>query len=132
MPKLSRRRFAREVVRMLLARPNDKPQVIQQVAAYLIDTNQVKQLDLLVKDMADELFLQNQHMVAQVSHAHAMTDDIRTALEALLMQATGAKTVELTSTLDPSLVGGILVRTPRHELDATVRRQLNQIAGGIK
>lgn len=133
MANIGRRRLAREVVRLLNNRPNRQHDIIQQLAGYLVDTKQTKQLDLLVQDIADELFVQNSHLSADVTMAHPTTDhDIRVALTELLTKATGAKTVELHNKTDKTIVGGMLVRTPRHELDATVRSQLKQIAGGIK
>lgn len=133
MPKLGRRRLAREVVQLLNNRPNRQHDIIQQLAGYLVDTKQTKQLDLLVQDIADELFVQNGHLSADVTTAQPMADaDIRTALTTMLTQNTGAKTVELHNKTDKTIVGGVLVRTSRHELDATVRSQLKQIAGGIK
>lgn len=133
MANIGRRRLAREVVRLLNNRPNRQRDIIQQLAGYLVDTKQTKQLDLLVQDIADELFVQNGHLSADVTMAHPTTDaEIRTALTNLLSQTTGAKTVELHNKTDKTIVGGMLVRTPRARLDATVRSQLKQIAGGIK
>lgn len=131
MAKVGRRRLARTVVRLLGEQSGRKTEVIQQLAAYLIVHRQAKHLDLLMQDIADEMFVQHKHLSAEVSHAHELTQEVRTALTDLLTSATGAKTVELASHLEPGLIGGVVVRTPRQELDTSVRRQLKTIAGGM-
>lgn len=49
----------------------------------------------------------------------------------MLKKATGAQNVELSETVEPELIGGVVIRTPQLELDASVKRRLTQIAGGI-
>lgn len=131
MSKLSRRRIARELTRLLIAHPERRSILLQQVAAYLVHHKQVNQLHLLVNDIADELLAQQKHVSADVTTAFGLKINSREHVVAMLKKATGAQTVALTETVDPSLIGGIVVRTPQLELDASVKRQLTQLAGGI-
>ena len=130
--RISRRQLARHVVRLLREQPAKQEAIIQQLAAYLVVHKMTKQVDLVLKDIADEMFVQNKHVTAEISHVHPIDEqEIRTLLGELLVEKAGASSVELHSVLRPELLGGIVVRTPRQELDASVRTKLKQIAGGI-
>jgi len=131
MAKISRRRIAREFVRTLREQPTHKTVLVRQLAAYLIDIKQTQQLDLLLQDVADELYVQEGRLNAVITTATPASQTTKDAVASLLTKATGAKSVEVTAATDPSLLGGVIVRTPRQQLDASVRRQLNHIAGGI-
>lgn len=132
MAKIARRRLAREVVRLLNEQPARKTELLQQVAAYLIETKQAHQAHLLLADIADELLQTQGSLSADVSTAFGLSQGSRQAIIDLLTRATGAKTVELNEHRDTSLIGGVVVRTSQLELDASVKRQLTQLAGGMK
>jgi F-type H+-transporting ATPase subunit delta len=136
MVKASRRRLAQTIVRLMTARPSDRAAIITSLAAYLIETKQTKQTDLLVKDIARELSVSHNMLMAEVQSAYALNDSTRQQLKDYLKRATGAKQVELSETVEPELLSGVIVRTSDQELDTTARRQLKQLAslnsGGIK
>ncbi|MGH7196344.1 MAG: F0F1 ATP synthase subunit delta [Candidatus Saccharimonadales bacterium] len=130
MAKISRRRLARELVRVLKEQPERRRDIVRQTAAYLIDTKQSGQAHLLVNDIADELMQTDAHLAAEIRSAFPLTQNARQNITATLKQQTGAKTVELSEEIMPELLGGVVVRAPGYELDASVRRQLKQITGG--
>ncbi|HSE61573.1 MAG TPA: F0F1 ATP synthase subunit delta [Candidatus Saccharimonadales bacterium] len=132
MARLARRRLAREVVRMLSAQPERRADVVKQLAAHLIANKQKGQLDLLMQDIADELYLQQKQLSVEVDYVFEPSQATKDAIVALLRDATGATTIDLSTQQNPDLLGGIVLRTPRQEIDASVRRKLNLIAGGIK
>ncbi|HSW81054.1 MAG TPA: F0F1 ATP synthase subunit delta [Candidatus Saccharimonas sp.] len=132
MVKISRRRIAREFVRTLREQPTHKSVLVRQLAAYLIDTKQTAQLDLLLQDVADELYVQEGRLSVDIQTATPASQVTKDAVTHLLTKTTGAKSVDVMAHTNPSLLGGIIVRTPRQQLDASVRRQLNHIAGGIQ
>ncbi|HSE29762.1 MAG TPA: F0F1 ATP synthase subunit delta [Candidatus Saccharimonadales bacterium] len=126
--KISRRRLAKEVVRALQSTPEHKGELIQQLAAHLLVNKKANQADLLMLDIANELEESQGQLVATVSSARPLSDASKVAVVAKLKKQTGAKNVELNEELKPELIGGIVVRTPKYELDSSVKRQLNQIA----
>ena len=130
MAKLSRRRVAREWTRLLIAQPQRRAELVKRVGAYIVAHKMANQLHLFASDVADELLLQQKHLSADVITAFGLTTGSRESVAALLRRVTGAVTVALTESIDPKLLGGIVIRTPRLELDASVKRQLSQLAGG--
>lgn len=131
MPKLSRRRIARELVRLLGEQPGREAELIRQTAAYLVQTKQAGAAHLLVNDIADELFERRGELSAEVQTAFSLQDTTRTSIVAMLKRRTGATSVNLSESINPQLIGGVVISTPGRHLDASVKRQLKRLAGGI-
>ena len=126
--KFSRRVIARTIATKLLAEPARKDYWMKVLAAYLVAQHREQEADLILGDLAHELYEQNGHLLVDVTSARPLTDAVRTSLQAMLKQQTGAKRVELTEDVDPALLGGLIARTPDAVLDVSVRGKLNQLA----
>ncbi len=118
--RLSRRALAGYAAQQLL---DGKTAVLQQLAAYLIEVRRTKEVDLLVRDIEHALAASGV-VVADIASAREVTATLRTAIVAYITKATSADDVQVRSRIDTSLVGGVRIRTPDAEYDATVRRQL--------
>lgn len=127
-PKLSRRVIARTVAAKLLAEPKRTRHWMQVVAAYLIEHNRVEEVDLVVNDIAHELFAQNGQLLVDVTSARALSTTLRDEIKRNLRKATGAKHVALSEHIDPDLLGGLIARTPDQQLDLSVRTRLRRLA----
>lgn len=132
MAKLSRRRVAREIVRLISEQPDRQKEILEQTAAYLLQTKQVASAHLLLSDIADELLKTQGHLSADVHTAFGLGDSTRQSVISMLKRKTGAQTVELQEHITPAMIGGITVRTSELELDASIKRQLTQLAGGTQ
>jgi len=128
MSKLSRRVIARTIAAKLLAEPAKRKHWLQVAAAYLIENNQAEDVDLLVNDIAHEVFEQSGKLHVDVTSARPLTDGVRDELKRLLTEATNAKQVDLTEHVDADLLGGLIARTPSAQLDVSVRSKLRQLA----
>lgn len=126
--KVSRRVLARTIAAKLLHEPAKRSHWMKVTAAYLIDSGMSDDVDLVVNDIAHELYEQGGHLLADVTSARKLSDALREDLKRTLKEATGASRVELAEHLDPSLLGGLIARTPDHQLDASVRTKLKQLA----
>lgn len=126
--KVSRRVVARTLAGRLLAEPAKRSHWLRVTAAYLMEQHMVDDIDLFVADLAYELHEQSGHLYVDVTSARALTDGVRAELKRTLQEATGATHVELSEHTDPSLIGGLVARTPDAELDASVRTKLKQLA----
>lgn len=126
--KTSRRVIARTIAAKLLEEPKERKHWIAVLAAYLVDANRVDELDLVVNDIAHELFEQRGELLVDVTSARPLTEQVRAELKALLKESTGAKQVDLSEQVDPAVLGGLIARTPDAQLDVTVRTKLRQLA----
>ena len=125
---VSRRVLARTIAEKLLAEPSRRGHWLQALAAFIVEYKMENDVDLLVNDIAHEVFEQNGQLLVDVTSARPLGADIRSELTNYLKQALGARTVTMTEQTDPSLVGGLVARTPDHELDTSVRTKLQQLA----
>lgn len=129
MKKVSRRELARTVSRQLLDGA-DPGRTMRTLAAYIVEHKMTHQAGMVMDDIALELEAATGHSSAEVRTAFALSPDNRRKLEDYIKRVTGADSVELTFTQDKSLLGGMVIRTPRYEYDASVRHKLNQLARG--
>jgi len=128
VPKISRRILAQTVVDQLLERPKDHQRILQSLAAYLVEHKQVKQLDLLLLDIASRLSVTADQLYAEVTSPYPLDDTARREVQTYLQKTTGAKHVELDEQLNPDLLAGVVVRTASLELDTSARTKLKQLA----
>jgi F-type H+-transporting ATPase subunit delta len=120
--------LARTVAAKLLEEPKERKHLINMLAAFLVDTNRVNEIDLIVNDIARELFEQKGELLVDVTSARPLSDQVRSELVALLKSSTSAKQVDLTEHIDPTLLGGLIARTPDAQLDVSVRTKLKRLA----
>lgn len=126
--KTSRRILTRTIAAKLLAEPSKRKQWVDALAAYLVQYGMEKQADLVLNDIARELYDQDGHLSVSVTSARKLSDDTREELRRMLQTATSAKSVELFEETDPDLLGGLIARTPDAVIDASVRTKLKQLA----
>jgi F-type H+-transporting ATPase subunit delta len=123
MARLSRRTIAKYIADQLITEA-DSDTLIQQLAAYLVDTRRTKELSLIVRDI--QYFMAEAGTVSGVvTTATALPADTKKAVEAYVKQHTGAKTVSLENSIDASVLGGVKISIPGRELDATITHSLN-------
>ncbi len=69
---------------------------------------------------------------ADVVTAQPLTADRRKALESVLKKATGSKAVTLRDSVDPTLLGGMVVRIGSRMIDASVGSRLEKLMLAMK
>ncbi len=126
--KASRRVIARTIAAKILAEPSRQSHWLKMTAAYLLEQNMADDVDLIINDIAHELFEQSGHLLVDVTSARRLSDAVLDQLKTTMREATGAKSVELSEHTDSSLLGGLIARTPDATLDASVRTKLKQLA----
>ena len=127
MKSVSRRKLAKYAAEQILA-GNDA--VLEEIAGLLIYEKHEREIDLLVRDIEAEL-AENGEIVASVESARALDENTRHKIEQLLATAVSGKNskpkVSLRESIDPTLIGGLKLRTPTATLDATVLKKLNDL-----
>ena len=110
-----------------LARGKTAAPLLQQVAGYLVEHKSTNQVELLVRDIEAILARDHKVVLAEVISARELSTGLIKNIEQFVKTSEGATQVEVNTSIDPSLLGGVIVRTPRAELDTTVRKQLNAL-----
>lgn len=122
--KLSRRKIATYIADVVSG--GDSKQAVAQLAAYLIESGRVSELELIVRDIEYALSLRG-IVVAKATTAYDLTTATRKAIEALVMTEHGAKTVHLRHFVDPSVIGGVRLDSPGKRLDRTIAHRLTTL-----
>ena len=125
---LSRRSIARHVADKLAQNPNDRAEIVQSIAAYLVHHNRSTEAALLVRDIEHELLVRDAVLYGTIMTARPLTDELKTKLTEYLQQQTNSQKVSLHEEVDPSLIGGFVVQTADGTWDESVRTKLKRIA----
>lgn len=126
MAALSRRQIAQHVADQLVAGKASKP-LLRKIAAYLVQHKLVGQAELLVRDIESILARDHGVVMAEVISARELSKGLIKNIEQFVAKMESARTVEVSTSVDPSLLGGVVIKTPRAEIDTTVRKQLNAL-----
>lgn len=66
-------------------------------------------------------------VVANVTSARTLTPDLRQRLIDYVQAETSARRVMLEESIDPAIIGGVIVRTPTLTLDVSVTTKLKRL-----
>lgn len=117
--KLSRRKLSTYVADRLIEGDNN---VIDELAALLVDEGRVREADLLRRDIEARLADKGQMMV-KVETARPISSQTRQQIE----QMFSGKTVHIVEHVNPELIGGLKISTPSQVLDASIATKLSAL-----
>lgn len=126
--RLSRQSVAAHVAERLVA--GDK-EVIKQLAAYIVQNRQTRNIDLFVRDIEARL-LSMGHATVDATSAFSLSDTTKAEIKTFIKEQTGANEVVLREHIDESVLGGVRLRTPGRELDSTLARKLTLLRTRLK
>ena len=128
--KLSRRSIATTIAEKLVHAPSERKKWITMLAAYMVEQRLTSEhdIDLIVKDIVREVFVQSGQLLVETTTARPLTDAMRRELATALKSHTGASDIVLTEQVDPGLLGGFVARTPDAEIDTSIRTTLKHLA----
>lgn len=106
----------------------EKP--VRNLVAVLIDHRRVPLLDRIVEQLEKELDARLGFAEAEISSARELRDPEKRVLESQIEKVTGKK-VRASYGLDPSLLGGAVVRVGSTIYDGSVKGQLERIKEAI-
>ena len=117
--RLSRRALATFVAKELLA-GND--QIIDWLAALLIEERREREADLLVRDI-ESILADSGQMIVQVATARPLDVATKKEIESMFDQ----HEVHIKETVRPELIGGVKITTPTQSLDRTIAKKLEML-----
>lgn len=93
----------------------------------LVDRGRVAFLQPVLRQYQALLRERNQTVLAEVIAAVELSDEQKDAIRDRVKGMTGASNVDLSVQLDPSLLGGLVIRVGSQVVDASLRGQLRRI-----
>ncbi|HEX4662041.1 MAG TPA: F0F1 ATP synthase subunit delta [Candidatus Saccharimonadales bacterium] len=127
MIKTSRRQLARFVAAELASGRVHMDRLAHRVAAFLITTKQLGQVDLLLRDVADVLNREYDMVHVDITSAQKLSAAMREQIKRYAKNVSGTSNVELSESIDPSLIGGAVVSLPGQELDSSIKSKLKKL-----
>ena len=122
---ISQRRLAAYVAGQLLA-SGDKKRLIKELAAYLIETGRVRDLNQAVAAI-EEALASRGAVVATVTTARPLSPENKQAI-VKHFTPTGTK-LYIREQIDPSVIGGFKIELPGSQFDGTVIHKLTTLKG---
>ena len=93
----------------------------------LVDKGRIFCLEAIGKEYLAQLRKVNQTVLAEVTSAVELTEDQMSTVRDKVKTMTGAREVEIESTIDRDLLGGVIIKVGSQVLDASLRGQLRRI-----
>jgi F-type H+-transporting ATPase subunit delta len=94
----------------------------------LIDRDRINLLSSIINNYLELVYQTASIKMIEVSTASAFTNLQKNTLIQKLKELTSAREIRLVITVDPSLIGGFLIKTESKVLDFTIKNQLQQLA----
>lgn len=94
----------------------------------LVERNRINLIGSIIKKYLELVYETASIQMIEVITATEFTNSQKTALIQKLKELTNAREIRLIITVDPSLIGGFLVKTESKVIDFTIKNQLQKIA----
>ncbi len=114
-----------------LAKPLGLSQLTASFLGVLAQNRRLSKLPGVIRAFRSIAAAQRGEVSAEVTSAHALTDQQIEALRQKLTVREG-RTVKLTTRTDPDLLGGLVVTLGSKRIDASIRTRLNSLAQAMK
>ena len=130
MTRVSRRQLAHYATEEL-KKSSPVAVVARQLAAELITSRRLSELDMLLGDIAYELETRGLLVEAIITSKTALDETLRNELKAFLVSATKADSVVIDEYQDNSVLGGLRIETATTVWDATLAHKLTNLRSVI-
>jgi F-type H+-transporting ATPase subunit delta len=104
---------------------DDEP-LFKNFLLLLAEKGRAGELDDIAQEFERLMAREERRLTVELTTARELTDEEATAIVAQIEQAAG-RTVEATRTVDPDLVGGIVLQAGSYRVDASVRGRLERL-----
>ena len=116
-----------------------KKNVLQQIATdqhplfisflkLIVDKGRIGFLETILKQYQELLRKLRKTVLAEVTAAVELTDDQKNSIRGKVAAMTQAEQVELDVSLDPTLLGGVIIKVGSQIVDASLRGQLRRLS----
>lgn len=120
-------------------KPESKKAVLQQILGdanpylvnflmLLIDKRRIVFLDAVAEQYLELLRQQTQTVLAEVISAKELSDRQKETVVERVKNISQAQNVELRTSIDPNLIGGVIIKIGSQVIDASIRGQLRRIS----
>jgi F-type H+-transporting ATPase subunit delta len=125
MAAISRRKIAGHVASRLI-NGDASTAVLEELAAYLVNSRRTKEADLIIRDVEAKLAAMGT-VLARITSARPLEAVARRAIEKYVAAQTDTKHIKIEESIDETLLGGVRIEFPGYQLDASVKAKLERL-----
>lgn len=107
---------------------NDANPYLVNFMMLLIDKRRIVFLEPIIEQYLNLLRKLNQTVLAEVTSATELNDDQKQSISEKVKAIADARDVELKTSIDPDLIGGVIIKVGSKVIDASLRGQLRRIS----
>ena len=107
---------------------NDANPYLVNFMMLLVDKRRIVFLEPIVEQYLNLLRKLNQTVLAEVTSATELNDEQKSNLVEKVKAIASARDVELKTSVDPDLIGGVIIKVGSKVIDASLRGQLRRIS----
>ena len=107
---------------------NDANPYLINFMMLLVDKRRIVFLEPIVEQYLNLLRKLNQTVLAEVTSATELNDDQKQNVVEQVKAIASARDVELKTSIDPDLIGGVIIKVGSKVIDASIRGQLRRIS----
>jgi F-type H+-transporting ATPase subunit delta len=100
--------------------------LVRNFVLLVVEKGRSGELDEIARELDELVARQERRLTVELTTAYELSDDEAAAIVAQIERAAG-RTVEATRTVDPDLVGGLVLRAGTMQVDASVRGRLERL-----
>ena len=104
----------------------DEEPLFKNFLLLVAEKGRAGEIDSIAREFERLMAREERRLTVELTTARAITDDEAKAIVAQIEKAAGRK-VEATRTVDPDLVGGIVLQAGSYRVDASVRGRLERL-----
>jgi F-type H+-transporting ATPase subunit delta len=101
-------------------------ELIRNFLRLLSEKGRTGQIDEIYREFEELVAAEQQRLTVQLTTAYELSDDEAATILKKIEKSSG-RTVEATRTVDPALIGGIILQVGSQRLDASVRGRIDRL-----
>lgn len=106
---------------------DETSQSFKNFVLLLVDRGRVSLIAPILKQFQNLVREVNQTVLAEVTSAVELTDAQKETIRQKVLGMTGAQAADIEASIDPDLLGGVIIRVDSQVVDASLRGQLRRI-----
>ena len=104
----------------------DADELVRNFVLLVSEKGRAGEIEEIYRELDALVAAEQKRLTVELTTAYELTEDEAASIVEKIEQASG-RTVEATRTVDPRLIGGLVLRVGSHRVDASVRGRLSQL-----
>jgi F-type H+-transporting ATPase subunit delta len=104
----------------------DADELVRNFVLLVSEKGRAGEIEEIYSELDALVAAEQRRLIVELTTAYELSDDEAASIVEKIEQSSG-RTVEATRTVDPTLIGGIVLQVGSHRLDASVRGRLNRL-----